>query len=151
MRKKGISFDEIMDMYAYKVIVPNRIDCYVALGKVHELYKPIPQRFKDYIATPKANGYRSIHTVVSGPYNIPLEIQIKTEQMDRQAEYGIAAHWSYKIGEKQIKPYKDGLRKFLILTFIQPVQLNFWKMSKQMYLIMMFLSLLLKEKLLSYL
>ncbi|QIW10448.1 bifunctional (p)ppGpp synthetase/guanosine-3',5'-bis(diphosphate) 3'-pyrophosphohydrolase [Francisella sp. LA112445] len=111
MRKKGISFDEIMDMYAYKVIVPNRIDCYVALGKVHELYKPIPQRFKDYIATPKANGYRSIHTVVSGPYNIPLEIQIKTEQMDRQAEYGIAAHWSYKIGEKTDKALQRWLKK----------------------------------------
>ncbi|MDE5014389.1 bifunctional (p)ppGpp synthetase/guanosine-3',5'-bis(diphosphate) 3'-pyrophosphohydrolase, partial [Francisella tularensis subsp. holarctica] len=69
MRKKGISFDEIMDMYAYKIIVPKRIDCYVALGKVHELYKPIPQKFKEYIATPKANGYRSLHTVVLGPYN----------------------------------------------------------------------------------
>ncbi|MEY8766323.1 MULTISPECIES: RelA/SpoT family protein [Francisella] len=111
MRKKGISFDEIMDMYAYKVIVPNRIDCYVALGRVHELYKPIPQRFKDYIATPKANGYRSIHTVVLGPYNIPLEIQIKTNNMDRQAEYGIAAHWSYKIGEKTDKALQRWLKK----------------------------------------
>ncbi|WP_160491562.1 RelA/SpoT family protein [Francisella tularensis] len=111
MRKKGISFDEIMDMYAYKIIVPNRIDCYVALGKVHELYKPIPQKFKDYIATPKANGYRSLHTVVLGPYNIPLEIQVKTEQMDRQAEYGIAAHWSYKIGEKTDKALQRWLKK----------------------------------------
>jgi len=111
MRKKGISFDEIMDMYAYKVIVPNRIDCYIALGKVHELYKPIPQRFKDYIATPKANGYRSIHTVVLGPYNIPLEIQIKTDHMDCQAEYGIAAHWSYKIGEKTDKALQRWLKK----------------------------------------
>lgn len=111
MRKKGISFDDIMDMYAYKIIVPNRIDCYVALGKVHELYKPIPQKFKDYIATPKANGYRSIHTVVLGPYSIPLEIQIKTEQMDRQAEYGIAAHWSYKIGEKTDKALQRWLKK----------------------------------------
>lgn len=111
MRKKGISFDEIMDMYAYKIIVPSRIDCYVALGKVHELFKPIPQKFKDYIATPKANGYRSIHTVVLGPYNIPLEIQIKTENMDRQAEYGIAAHWSYKIGEKTDKALQRWLKK----------------------------------------
>ncbi|AJC49298.1 bifunctional (p)ppGpp synthetase/guanosine-3',5'-bis(diphosphate) 3'-pyrophosphohydrolase [Allofrancisella guangzhouensis] len=111
MRKKGVSFEEIMDMYAYKVIVPSRIDCYIALGKIHELYKPIPQRFKDYIATPKANGYRSIHTVVLGPYNIPLEIQIKTEQMDRQAEYGIAAHWSYKIGEKTDKAIQRWLKK----------------------------------------
>ncbi|QIV94358.1 RelA/SpoT family protein [Allofrancisella frigidaquae] len=111
MRKKGISFEEIMDMYAYKVIVPSRIDCYVALGKIHELYKPIPQRFKDYIATPKANGYRSLHTVVLGPYNIPLEIQIKTLQMDRQAEYGIAAHWSYKIGEKTDKAIQRWLKK----------------------------------------
>ncbi|AIT08952.1 GDP diphosphokinase [Candidatus Francisella endociliophora] len=111
MRTKGKSFDEIMDMYAYKVIVPNRTDCYVALGKVHELYKPMPQKFKDYIATPKANGYRSIHTVVLGPYNIPLEIQIKTEQMDRQAEYGIAAHWSYKIGEKTDKALQRWLKK----------------------------------------
>lgn len=111
MKKKGLSFEEIMDMYAYKVIVPSRIDCYVALGKIHELYKPVPQRFKDYIATPKANGYRSIHTVVLGPYNIPLEIQIKTEQMDRQAEYGIAAHWSYKIGEKTDKAIQRWLNK----------------------------------------
>ena len=111
MRNKGLSFDEIMDMYAYKIIVPNRIDCYVALGKVHDLYKPIPQRFKDYIATPKANGYRSIHTVVLGPYNIPLEIQIKTQSMDEQAEYGIAAHWSYKIGEKTDKAIQRWLNK----------------------------------------
>lgn len=111
MKKKGLSFEEIMDMYAYKLIVPSRMDCYIALGKVHELYKPVPQRFKDYVATPKANGYRSIHTVVLGPYNIPLEIQIKTEQMDRQAEYGIAAHWSYKIGEKTDKAIERWLRK----------------------------------------
>ena len=111
MRKKAVSFEEIMDMYAYKVIVPSRIDCYVALGKVHELFKPMPQRFKDYIATPKANGYRSIHTVVLGPYNIPLEIQIKTPNMDRQAEYGIAAHWSYKIGEKTDKAIQRWLKK----------------------------------------
>ncbi len=111
MRKKAISFEEIMDMYAYKVIVPSRVDCYVALGKVHELFKPIPQRFKDYIATPKANGYRSIHTVVLGPYNIPLEIQIKTPNMNSQAEYGIAAHWSYKIGEKTDKAIQRWLKK----------------------------------------
>ena len=111
MRKKGISFEEIMDMYAYKVIVPSRMDCYTALGKVHELFKPMPQRFKDYIATPKANGYRSIHTVVLGPCNIPLEIQIKTPNMDCQAEYGIAAHWSYKIGEKTDKAIQIWLKK----------------------------------------
>ena len=111
MRKKAISFEEIMDMYAYKVIVPSRMDCYVALGKVHELFKPMPRRFKDYIATPKSNGYRSIHTVVLGPYNIPLEIQIKTPNMDRQAEYGIAAHWSYKIGEKTDKAIQRWLKK----------------------------------------
>jgi guanosine-3',5'-bis(diphosphate) 3'-pyrophosphohydrolase len=111
MRKKGLSFDSIMDMYAYKVIVKDRMSCYQALGKVHELYKPIPKRFKDYIATPKTNGYRSIHTVVLGPYNIPLEIQIKTEEMDHQAEYGIASHWSYKIGEKTDKALQRWLNK----------------------------------------
>ena len=111
MRKKAVSFEDIMDMYAYKVIVLSRMDCYIALGKVHELFKPIPQRFKDYIATPKANGYRSIHTVVLGPHNIPLEIQIKTPNMDRQAEYGIAAHWSYKIGEKTDKAIQRWLKK----------------------------------------
>ncbi|MBK2114200.1 RelA/SpoT family protein, partial [Francisella orientalis] len=130
MRKKGISFDDIMDMYAYKVIVPNRIDCYVALGKVHELYKPIPQRFKDYIATPKANGYRSIHTVVLGPYNIPLEIQIKTDHMDCQAEYGIAAHWSYKIGEKTDKALQRWLKKISDINVYTASSVEFWENVK---------------------
>lgn len=130
MRKKGISFDEIMDMYAYKVIVPNRLDCYVALGKVHELYKPMPQKFKDYIATPKANGYRSIHTVVLGPYNIPLEIQIKTEKMDRQAEYGIAAHWSYKIGEKTDKALQRWLKKISDINVYTASSVEFFENVK---------------------
>lgn len=111
MKKKGMPFCEIMDMYAYKVIVPRRIDCYVALGKVHEAYKPVPQKFKDYIATPKVNGYKSLHTVVLGPYNIPIEIQIKTQRMDESAEFGVAAHWSYKSGEKSDKSLKKWLKR----------------------------------------
>ena len=111
MKNKGTAFSDIMDMYAYKVIVPKKIDCYVALGKIHELYKPVPQRFKDYIATPKTNGYKSLHTVVFGPYNIPIEIQIKTQRMDESAEFGVAAHWSYKSGEKNDKSLRKWLSK----------------------------------------
>lgn len=96
MRKKDLSLSEIMDVYALRVIVDKVDTCYRVLGVVHNLYKPVHGRFKDYIAIPKANGYQSLHTTVLGPYGVPIEIQIRTEEMDRMAENGIAAHWLYK-------------------------------------------------------
>ncbi|MBQ9534298.1 MAG: bifunctional (p)ppGpp synthetase/guanosine-3',5'-bis(diphosphate) 3'-pyrophosphohydrolase [Clostridia bacterium] len=93
---QNLSFDEIYDICATRVIVKNLPDCYAALGIIHDLYTPVPGRFKDYIGTPKPNGYQSLHTVVIGSEGIPFEVQIRTEEMDQKAEYGIAAHWKYK-------------------------------------------------------
>lgn len=102
MRKKDLSLSEIMDVYALRVLVDKVDTCYRVLGVVHNLYKPIHGRFKDYIAVPKSNGYQSIHTTVVAPFGVPVEIQIRTEEMDRMAENGIAAHWLYK-SEKNVK------------------------------------------------
>ncbi len=96
MRGKRVPFNEIMDVYAFRIIVDNVDICYRALGVVHGLFKPVPERFKDYIAIPKANGYQSLHTTLFGPYGLPIEIQIRTTEMDRTASSGIAAHWLYK-------------------------------------------------------
>lgn len=100
MRKKNVSFSEVMDIYGFRVVVDSVDMCYRVLGALHNLYKPLPQRFKDYIAIPKANGYQSLHTTLFGPYGVPLDIQIRTHKMDQTAENGIAAHWLYKSSEK---------------------------------------------------
>ncbi|ROR34139.1 GTP pyrophosphokinase/guanosine-3',5'-bis(diphosphate) 3'-pyrophosphohydrolase [Inmirania thermothiophila] len=99
MRRKGVSLGEVMDVYAVRIIVDSVDTCYRVLGAVHNLYKPVPGRFKDYIAIPKANGYQSLHTTLFGPWGVPIEVQIRTWEMDRVAESGIAAHWLYKSGE----------------------------------------------------
>jgi guanosine-3',5'-bis(diphosphate) 3'-pyrophosphohydrolase len=96
MHDKHLSFSEIMDVYGFRVIVDKVDTAYRALGVLHNLYKPLTQRFKDYIAIPKANGYQSLHTVLFGPYGVPIEVQIRTEEMHKWAENGIAAHWLYK-------------------------------------------------------
>ena len=92
------SFDEIYDIYAVRVILDTLAECYSTLGLIHDMYHPLPNRFKDYISTPKPNGYQSLHTTVIGHEGIPFEVQIRTRAMDEQAEYGVAAHWKYKEG-----------------------------------------------------
>ncbi len=96
MRTKNKSFSEIMDVYAFRVIVEDIDTCYRTLGAIHNLYKPMPGEFKDYIAIPKINGYQSLHTVVIGMHGVPIEVQIRTKEMDELASRGIAAHWLYK-------------------------------------------------------
>ncbi|NOI82381.1 bifunctional GTP diphosphokinase/guanosine-3',5'-bis pyrophosphate 3'-pyrophosphohydrolase [Vibrio tubiashii] len=96
MKTKEQRFHTIMDIYAFRVVVDNADTCYRVLGQVHSLYKPRPGRMKDYIAVPKANGYQSIHTSMVGPHGVPVEVQIRTEDMDQMADKGVAAHWSYK-------------------------------------------------------
>lgn len=99
MRSKKKSFSEIMDVYAFRIIVDKVDTCYRVLGAVHSLYKPVPGRFKDYIAIPKANGYQSLHTTLFGMHGVPIEIQIRTEDMEAMANNGIAGHWLYKSGD----------------------------------------------------
>ncbi|MEC4726827.1 bifunctional GTP diphosphokinase/guanosine-3',5'-bis pyrophosphate 3'-pyrophosphohydrolase [Shewanella sp. D64] len=96
MRSKELQFQEVMDIYAFRVIVDSIDTCYRVMGAMHGLYKPRPGRFKDYIAIPKANGYQSLHTSLFGPHGVPVEIQIRTEDMDQMADKGVAAHWVYK-------------------------------------------------------
>ncbi len=100
MRTRGLSFSEITDVYGFRIITSSIDACYRVLGVVHSLYKPVPEKFKDYIAIPKANGYQSLHTTLFGPFGIPVEVQIRTQEMDQMANNGIAAHWLYKTGEK---------------------------------------------------
>jgi len=96
MVEKHLSFTEVLDIYGFRVIVKDIPSCYVALGMLHSLYKPIPGKFKDYIAIPKTNGYQSLHSTLLGPFGIPIEIQIRTAEMHRIAENGVASHWLYK-------------------------------------------------------
>ncbi|MGC8634555.1 MAG: RelA/SpoT family protein [Candidatus Limnocylindrales bacterium] len=105
MERKSANFDEVYDVYAIRVLVDEVKDCYAALGVVHSLWRPIPGQFDDYIAMPKANGYQSLHTAVMALEGHPLEVQIRTHQMHRIAEVGIAAHWRYKEGSRSDRDY----------------------------------------------
>ena len=96
MRSKHLSFSQVLDVYGFRVVVDSFANCYVALGTLHALYKPMPGKFKDYIAIPKLNGYQSLHTTLVGPYGTPVEFQVRTQDMHRVAESGVAAHWLYK-------------------------------------------------------
>ena len=98
MRDQNLSFSDVYDVYAFRIIVDDVDTCYRTVGTVHNLYKPVPGKFKDYIAIPKTNGYQSLHTALFGPYGVPIEIQIRTKEMNDVAEVGIAAHWLYKTG-----------------------------------------------------
>ncbi|NJD26025.1 MAG: bifunctional (p)ppGpp synthetase/guanosine-3',5'-bis(diphosphate) 3'-pyrophosphohydrolase [Betaproteobacteria bacterium] len=111
MRDKHLSFSQVLDIYGFRVVVANVPTCYLALGALHSLYKPVPGKFKDYIAIPKANGYQSLHTTLIGPYGTPVEVQVRTHDMHHVAQEGIAAHWLYKDIEDsgadlQIKTHK---------------------------------------------
>ncbi|MDB5758815.1 MAG: bifunctional (p)ppGpp synthetase/guanosine-3,5-bis(diphosphate) 3-pyrophosphohydrolase, partial [Burkholderia sp.] len=99
MRNKHLSFSQVLDVYGFRIVVDSFANCYVALGTLHALYKPMPGKFKDYIAIPKLNGYQSLHTTLIGPYGTPVEFQIRTDEMHRVAESGVAAHWLYKTDE----------------------------------------------------
>jgi GTP pyrophosphokinase/guanosine-3',5'-bis(diphosphate) 3'-pyrophosphohydrolase len=96
LQRKSVEFSDLADVYAFRVVVPNPDDCYRALGLIHQTWRCVPDQLEDYISNPKPNGYRSIHTTVIGPGNVRVEIQIRTEEMDKLAEVGVAAHWRYK-------------------------------------------------------
>ncbi|HJV50474.1 MAG TPA: bifunctional (p)ppGpp synthetase/guanosine-3',5'-bis(diphosphate) 3'-pyrophosphohydrolase [Noviherbaspirillum sp.] len=102
MRNKHLSFSQVLDVYGFRIVVDSFANCYVALGTLHALYKPMPGKFKDYIAIPKMNGYQSLHTTLIGPYGTPVEFQIRTQEMHRVAEAGVAAHWLYKDEEASL-------------------------------------------------
>lgn len=113
MQRKRAHLADIVDVYGVRVVVKDIETCYRVLGLAHKLYKPMPGRFKDYIAIPRVNGYQSLHTTLFGPKAVPLELQIRTEQMDKLAESGIAANWLYKAAEKQTNSSEERARKWL--------------------------------------
>ena len=102
MVEKHLSFSQVLDIYGFRVIVPDVPSCYLTVGALHALYKPVPGKFKDYIAIPKANGYQSLHTTLIGPYGTPVEVQVRTRQMHHVAESGVASHWLYKDDESSL-------------------------------------------------
>lgn len=111
MKEKALSFSQVLDIYGFRVVVDSEPNCYLSLGALHSLFKPVPGKFKDYIAIPKANGYQSLHTTLIGPYGTPVEVQIRTRDMHHVAQDGVAAHWLYKDIEEsgadlQIKTHK---------------------------------------------
>jgi GTP diphosphokinase / guanosine-3',5'-bis(diphosphate) 3'-diphosphatase len=111
MQEKHISFSEVLDIYGFRIIVKDMPACYVALGALHTLYKPFPGKFKDYIAIPKANGYQSLHTTLFGPYGTPIELQIRTGDMHKVAEAGVASHWLYKTNDAKDNSLSDVQQK----------------------------------------
>jgi RelA/SpoT family (p)ppGpp synthetase len=113
MRRKKVSLAEIVDVYGFRIVVDTTDTCYRTLGVVHGVYKPMPGRFKDYIAIPRANGYQSLHTTLFGPNGTPLEVQIRTREMHEVAESGIAAHWQYKDSDDSARTYSERAREWL--------------------------------------
>src|SRR3954471_11100956 len=113
MIEKHLTFSEVHDIFGIRVIVKDEPTCYLAMGALHSLFKPIPGKFKDYIAIPKANGYQSIHTDLIGPYGVPVEVQVRTEQMHRLAESGVASHWLYKDETDQLSDLQKQTHRWL--------------------------------------
>ncbi|MEW9898286.1 bifunctional (p)ppGpp synthetase/guanosine-3',5'-bis(diphosphate) 3'-pyrophosphohydrolase [Chitinivorax sp. PXF-14] len=113
MQEKHLTFSQVLDIYGLRVIVKDVPSCYLTLGMLHGLYKPIPGKFKDYIAIPKANGYQSLHTTLFGPYGTPLEVQIRTQDMHKVAEAGVASHWMYKSGNVSINEVQQKTHQWL--------------------------------------
>jgi guanosine-3',5'-bis(diphosphate) 3'-pyrophosphohydrolase len=113
MRSKRLSFSQVLDVYGFRVVVDTVPNCYVTLGTLHALYKPMPGKFKDYIAIRKINGYQSLHTTLIGPYGTPVEFQIRTQDMHRTAESGVAAHWLYKTGDQNMSDLQQRTHAWL--------------------------------------
>jgi len=113
MQSKSFAFAQVLDIYGFRILVDDVPSCYLALGVLHGLYKPFPGRFKDYIAIPKANGYQSLHTALFGPFGTPIEVQIRTHEMNKLAESGVASHWLYKISETQINELHQKTHQWL--------------------------------------
>src|SRR5690606_12664520 len=113
MLRKHVHLNEIVDVFGIRVVVPDVDSCYRVLGLAHQLYKPMPGRFKDYIAIPRVSGYQSLHTTLFGPNGVPLEVQIRTEDMDKIAERGVAAHWQYKAVDKRTYSTEERAREWL--------------------------------------
>ena len=113
MQEKSLAFSEVFDIYGFRVMVNDIPSCYLALGYLHGLYKPIPGKFKDYIAIPKANGYQSLHTTLFGPFGTPIEIQIRTHEMHKIAEAGVASHWLYKSGDMNVNDVQQKTHQWL--------------------------------------
>ncbi len=113
MVEKHLSFSQVLDIYGFRVIVPDIAGCYLALGALHAMFKPVPGKFKDYIAIPKANGYQSLHTTLIGPFGTPVEVQIRTREMHHIAEAGVASHWLYKEDEKTLTELQQKTHSWL--------------------------------------
>ena len=113
MRNKHLSFNEVLDVYGFRVLVKTNDECYRALGVLHSIYKPMPGKFKDYIAIPKINGYQSLHTTMVGPLGMPIEFQIRTSLMDQVADAGVAAHWVYKDGKEEMTEVQKRAHQWL--------------------------------------
>jgi guanosine-3',5'-bis(diphosphate) 3'-pyrophosphohydrolase len=113
MREKHLTFAQVLDVFGFRIIVSDVPACYVALGALHALYKPIPGKFKDYIAIPKANGYQSLHTTLFGPFGTPIEVQIRTHEMHKIAEAGVASHWLYKDSDTSLSELQKKTHQWL--------------------------------------
>src|SRR6516225_5241588 len=113
MRDKQLSFSQVLDVYGFRVVVESALECYTCLGALHALYKPVPGKFKDYIAIPKVNGYQSLHTTLVGPFGAPIEFQVRTRKMHEIAEAGVAAHWLYKNGGADLNDVQKRAHQWL--------------------------------------
>jgi GTP pyrophosphokinase len=133
MQRKNVAFEQLSDIMAFRIVVDTLEQCYMTLGLIHSRYPSVPGRFKDYISTPKPNGYRSIHTTVMGPMRQRIEVQIRTKEMHYQADMGVASHWAYKEGElpslKDVKKYR-WLRELLEILEQEQQPEDFWENTK---------------------